>query len=284
MQVNLGGIIHLSTVDWTGHAATVLFLRGCPLRCPHCQNRELQTGVCPARLFLVDGELVIKEIDALKTKRAPSHQITFIDMTERIKESGNREGKPSIAKIDRLVLTGGEPLMQIKAVRSLAQAAAEQGIKVALETCGYYPDRLEDLLEIGLINKVFLDIKSSFEGDAYNKATGTEGAAARVLDSLKICLNRRIPLEIRITVFPEMPSAAEVHEIAKTISDLKMDHPNNRLELVTLQQGRPIENEFMPVSPESLRDIAGSIQDLVDVRVRDEPKIGIDKVINLEGS
>jgi len=36
--------VPLSTVDWPGKAAMVVFLQGCPLRCPHCQNRRLQSG------------------------------------------------------------------------------------------------------------------------------------------------------------------------------------------------------------------------------------------------
>ncbi len=44
LKVNFGGIVPLSTVDWLGRAALVVFLRGCPLRCPHCHNQKLQTG------------------------------------------------------------------------------------------------------------------------------------------------------------------------------------------------------------------------------------------------
>ena len=70
MKVNLGGIIPLSTVDWTGRAALVVFLRGCPLRCPHCQNRDLQEGdssvafhVLASRIVsLVKGEMCISEV------------------------------------------------------------------------------------------------------------------------------------------------------------------------------------------------------------------------------
>ncbi len=41
MKVLTGGITELSTVDYPGHVASVLYLCGCPYRCLYCQNFAL---------------------------------------------------------------------------------------------------------------------------------------------------------------------------------------------------------------------------------------------------
>ena len=34
----IAGLVPLSTVDWPGKLAAAVFLQGCPLACPYCQN------------------------------------------------------------------------------------------------------------------------------------------------------------------------------------------------------------------------------------------------------
>jgi pyruvate-formate lyase-activating enzyme len=81
-----------------------------------------------------------------------------------------------------------------------------------------------------------------------------------------------ISLEVRTTVFPGMPSPSEVREIAEALSALKSEFPGHGLELFVLQQGQPREAEFEPVPSGKLRELAASLQSLVDVRVRDAPR------------
>ena len=41
-EINIGGIERFSLVDYPGQVAAVIFLQGCPWRCPFCYNTELQ--------------------------------------------------------------------------------------------------------------------------------------------------------------------------------------------------------------------------------------------------
>ncbi len=273
MKVNLGGFVHLSTVDWPGKACMVVFLRGCPLRCPHCQNKDLWDGASIADLSLIRNEM----------KKAIAHcyakdQITLDESIRRAK------AKPFISAF---VLSGGDPLMQPEAALALLGTAKSLGLNAGLETSGYYPDRLSLLLKKNVVDRVFLDIKAPLKEHEYARATGMldtgrKDITERVLESLRICMGFRVPLEVRTTVFPEMPSFTELGEIAGTLSMLKDEFPGHRLDAVVIQQGRPREREFEPVSWDELDAMAGSIESLGNVLVRASPRAKLGKVDNPE--
>lgn len=267
MQVNLGGIVHLSTVDWPGRASMVIFLRGCPLRCPHCQNRELQTGESFVEFSQIAGEI--------KEMRGAEHAADQLTLDEAFSMT---KVKPFVGA---LVLSGGEPLMQPQPVAALARLAKGLGLEVGLETCGYYCDQFKEILEKNLANRIFLDIKAPLSEPKYEAATGRKGTASRVLESLNICMRSGVPFEARTTIFPEMPSSY-VQEIAKMLSDLEAEFPKNRLEALVLQQGRPRDREFEPVSWESLKSMAKSIENLIKTEVKAAPRVKVDKVDNSE--
>lgn len=224
-RVNLGGIVPLSTVDWTGVAATVIFLRGCPLKCPHCQNWHLRSGE------------------------------SFEDLA--VVEENIRSASPFVSAV---VLSGGEPLAQPRAARDIAGFAKELGLKVGVETCGFYPDTLRDLLEADLVDHVFLDVKAPLTDPEYARATGRSGAAPKVEECLKTCLALNVPLEVRTTVFPEMPTREEVGTIGELLRNLGVRN-------LTIQQGRPREGEepFDPVPAKDLRELAEAVKKLIGI-------------------
>jgi pyruvate formate lyase activating enzyme len=224
-RVNLGGIVPLSTVDWTGVAATVVFLRGCPLKCPHCQNWHLRSGESFEDLAVVEEKI--------------------------------RSASPFVSAV---VLSGGEPLAQPRAAQKIAGIAKELGLKVGIETCGFYPDVLRDLLEADLVDHVFLDVKAPLTDPEYARATGREGASPRVEECLKTCTRLEVPLEVRTTVFPEMPSPEEVGTIGELLRNLG-------IRTLTIQQGRPREGEepFDPVPAGELRELAEAVKKLIGI-------------------
>jgi hypothetical protein len=94
-----------------------------------------------------------------------------------------------------------------------------------------------------------------------------------------------VPLDVRTTIFPESPDPSEVTKIARMLFELKSEYPDNGLQSMVLQQGRPREGEsgFEPVTPESLNALAEMIRDLIDVQVRSAPKEILEKVDNSLG-
>ncbi len=279
MKVNFGGIVPLSTVDWLGRAAMVVFLRGCPLRCPHCHNQMLQTGEHLVALHAIASRVVseVKGLSASPRARigvdAHSLQIDIEDASQRA------SSKPFV---DAFVLSGGEPLQQLEASSRLFRLARSLHLATGLETSGCFPGRLETLLAKGLVDKVFLDIKADLLEQDYEKATGRGGMAARAAESLEICLKSGVALDVRSTIFPMMFSGPQLVKIAGTICRLKALYPDNQMENMVLQQGLPREGEarFEPVSVEALQEMAraceidcGTDGTKLMVRIRATPKI-----------
>jgi pyruvate formate lyase activating enzyme len=221
MRVNLGGIVPLSTLDWTGVSAAVVFMRGCPLRCPHCHNAHLQSGES------------FEDISEIKRK---------ID-----------EAEPFISAV---ILSGGEPLAQLAACREMAHHAKDRGLKVGIETSGRFPDRLAALLNEGLADMVFLDVKEALKDPDYACATGRKGVAPIVRESLDLCLEAGVPLEVRTTVFPNMPSLDRLLEIGEFLSELGIGS-------FTIQQGLPsdCEKPFDPVPIKLLTYISSTMKE-----------------------
>jgi pyruvate formate lyase activating enzyme len=253
----------------------VVFLRGCPLRCPHCHNRILQTGESPVTFYSISSRIVseVKGLSVAPRSDGKAGNFFQIDLEEA---SERASSKPFV---DAIVLSGGEPLQQIEACIRLFRLARGLKLATGLETSGCFPEGLERLLAKGLVDRVFLDIKTAPIEPDYERATGRPGIAARVSESLEICFKSAASFEVRCTVFPGNPTATQLADIAETICRLKMLYPDNRLDYLLLQQGTPREGEtrFEPISVEDLnkmaRDCETDCRSKLEVRVRAPPRI-----------
>jgi len=296
MKVNFGGIIPLSTVDWPGRAAMVVFLRGCPLRCPHCQNRQLQEGerlvafhdiasriVSEVKGFRGSSRARVRVESALPgsslarpvltssfCKSPPTRQMELDEASQRA------SSRPFV---DALVLSGGEPLLQVEASRQIFRLARGLHLSTGLETSGCFPDLLQAILATGLVDHLFLDIKTDLQEPDYEEATGRGGIAAMVSQSLEVAFKSAVDLEVRSTVFPETPSSFQLERIAETLFRLKAVYPQNRLVRMTLQQGQPRDGDdpFEPVFVEVMNEMAEGCRAVsksqFEIRVHAAPKV-----------
>lgn len=174
----LKGLNKLTLLDFPEKIACILFTGGCDFRCPFCQNAALVTE-------FDDG---------------------YVDPEEFFAFLRGRKGK-----LDGVVLTGGEPLLQPDIV-GFVKRIKDEGYAVKLDTNGYHPDRLKELFEGGLLDYVAMDIKNSPE--KYAPTAGREGLDfSKIAASRDLIMNSGVDYEFRTTVVKEFHTAEDFDAI-----------------------------------------------------------------------
>jgi pyruvate formate lyase activating enzyme len=97
-------------------------------------------------------------------------------------------------------LSGGEPLMQHRFAVKILAAARRMGIQTALDTNGYYGDRLSDG-ELETIDLVLLDVKGWDEA-RHRRLTGME--IGPTLEFARRLAARKKPVWVRFVLVPEL--------------------------------------------------------------------------------
>jgi pyruvate formate lyase activating enzyme len=106
-------------------------------------------------------------------------------------------------------LSGGEPLMQHRFAVKLFTAAKQMGIHTALDTNGFYGDRLSDA-ELETIDLVLLDIKT-WDPERHRHLTGMD--VAPTLEFARRLAARRRPIWLRYVLVPGLTD--DLQDIAK---------------------------------------------------------------------
>jgi pyruvate formate lyase activating enzyme len=206
MKVNLGDIVPTSTLDWLGKVVMVVFLRGCPICCPYCSN---------SRLIEVPEEDEGEDTEKIKVEVLRASDF-----------------------IDGVVFSGGEPFMQPAALKEAASYVKGLGKLVGTHTNGTYPERIGDMVNAGLLDAVFLDVKAPMEYEFYKIAGGVvdEKVFESIKRSLSLCCSLRREeklgfFEVRTTVFRGISDKPE--DIISIVSDIEC------CDTYVIQQGRP---------------------------------------------
>jgi pyruvate formate lyase activating enzyme len=177
----IGGVTPLTTIDYPGELAAVVFCQGCPWRCRYCQNSHLLP-----RSFR--SEIAWQDVIGLLRRRR--------------------------GLLDAVVFSGGEPTLQ----RGLPDAVTEvraMGFKVGLHTAGCYPERLDELLPA--VDWVGLDFKA-LPAD-YPGLTGVSGSGERVLESLDFLVESGVPHEVRVTVHDALLPADKLQGLLDLLAE-----------------------------------------------------------------
>lgn len=185
-RLRIGGLTPLTSIDFPGRLAAVLFCQGCPWRCSYCHNPELLDANTPAT---ISWEQVL----------------TFLN---------RRRGL-----LDGVVFSGGEPTLQAALPAALAQVRA-LGFEAALHTGGMYPQRLATLLPH--LDWVGLDIKAPFH--RHDAVTGAPGSGLRTRESLGHLLASGVAYECRTTWHPGLFDVEELLALADELATLGVTH------------------------------------------------------------
>ena len=179
----IGDVESFSIVDFPNKIAAVVFMQGCPWRCPFCYNLSLQKiGADSESGWTFDGLMC------------------FLRKRKKV--------------LDAVVFSGGEPLVQ----EGLLQAIDEikkLGYEVGLHTGGFNPTMLRRI--VAKLDWVGLDIKAPFEQQKYKIATGCFDKTENIIESLKILTDSGIKFECRTTCDPRILKVDDIYEIAKKL-------------------------------------------------------------------
>ena len=183
-KILIGDVEAFSIVDFPSHIAAVVFLQGCPWRCPFCYNASLQP---------------------LKPNE-PSDW-TFEKLLKFIER---RKGM-----LDAVVFSGGEPLVQ-EGLFDAIKAAKDLGYTIGLHTGGYRPEHLKKVLP--LLDWVGLDVKGPKA--KYKALTGGFNAFDDMKKSLQLLLDSGIHFECRTTCDPRELSVQDLFELGTFLKEM----------------------------------------------------------------
>ena len=180
------GLQKTTLLDYPGYVACTVFAHGCNLRCPFCHNAGLV-------IRKPENIISIGELEAFLNRRK--------------------------GILDGICLTGGEPLAQKDSVEFL-EFLRPFGYKIKLDTNGFYPERLKEAIDKGLVDYIAMDIKSSREN--YAKAVGIPDIdISQAEKSVKLIMDSGIDYEFRTTAVKGLHLVSDFEKIGEWLSGAK---------------------------------------------------------------
>ena len=180
---------------------TIVFFKGCALRCrwccnPESQKSEIQTMIENSKEKTVGRDVSVEEVLKIVKQDMPYYR-----------RSGGG-----------LTLSGGEMLCQSEFAYALLRSAKESAINTAVETTGFAKwETIEKLLPY--IDTVLMDIKHT---DAIKHKEFTTQSNQLILENAKKIAENAKKLIIRVPVIPTFnDTESEIASIAKFASSLK---------------------------------------------------------------
>ncbi len=196
-------IIHGSFVNGPG-IRTVIFMKGCQLRCVWCQNPESQ-NIKPETIYYRDKCINCGNCRSgcysmarLKVGQYISpEELVKIILRDRVFYQSSSGG---------VTFTGGEPLLFIDYLSSVCKLLKRENIHIAVETCGYFQfEEFKDKLS-SLIDLFLYDIKI-VDPAQHIKYTGKSNDI--ILDNFKKLIGLGIDIVPRIPLIPDYTATKE---------------------------------------------------------------------------
>ena len=181
---------------------TIVFLKGCPLRCrwccnPESQNREIETMIVHGQPKVMGKDVTVQEV---------------MEIVERDRPYYARSG-------GGLTLSGGESLLQPDFAAALLRTAKGRGINTAMESTGCASfEVIEKVLPY--LDTYLMDIKHT-NSAKHKEFTGVPNELI-LKNAMKIAESGMTNLVIRVPVIPGFNDRVdEIESIARFASGLK---------------------------------------------------------------
>lgn len=222
---------------------TLVFFKGCPLRCKWCQNPEsidrnpemaffankcIGCGecakVCPREAIVFeDGRRINRELcdrcgkcaevcyaEAL-TIIGDEHDVrSLLDVVERDRPFYEQSG-------GGVTVSGGEPTVQFDFLLDFLRVAKEAGLNTVIETCGAFAwSKFEELLPY--LDIIYFDLKVA-EDVEHTRLTGVGNA--RILENAQRVAKSGKKHVFRIPLVPEMTATEDnISGLIRLLGDL----------------------------------------------------------------
>ncbi len=232
---------------------TVVFIKGCPLRCRWCANPETQKNIhqlmyWPTRCIGCRQCIAACPNDALSrgktgieinrklcrscgicTDTCNSQALTIAGEGRTVEEIMEviRKDKPYYnTSGGGVTFSGGECTSQPDFLVALAEACKAEGISTCIETCGYAPwDTFARL--ISCIDYFYYDLKL-IDGENHRKWTGV--SSQKILENFTKLIQAGADVTVRIPCIPGINTTEE--NIKDTIQFLLKTYPGCHVSLL----------------------------------------------------
>jgi len=222
---------------------TVVFFKGCPLRCRWCQNPEglrpfpelaFYAGrcvearacapVCPRGAIVYDGagRLRWEACDhcGVCAQACPSGALQVVGRHYTVDELLAQVVRDRVfyeASGGGITASGGEPTLQIEFLVAFLRRCKESGLHTALETCGWTNwEQLASVLPF--CDLVLYDVKA-IDANLHRQLTGQDNT--RILENLRRCAAAGVALIPRVPLIPTLTAQPQnLNDIARFIREV----------------------------------------------------------------
>ncbi len=222
--MKIKGLQKTTLLDYPGKVACTVFTFGCNFRCPFCHNASL---------------VITENGDDMSEQQ-------FFSFLEK------RKGI-----LDGVCITGGEPLLHKDIVPFMSKIHS-MGFLVKLDTNGSFPERLREVISLGIVDYVAMDIKNVPE--KYAEAIGLSQTPDGVLESISLLMQSDIEYEFRTTVVEQLHTKEDILRIAQLIQGAKQYYLQHFKD-----SGELIQSGYSAHSEQTMREMLELIKPYVCV-------------------
>ena len=183
--MKIGGLNKLTTQDFPEHLACIIFTKGCNFNCSYCYNRDL-----------VDNKAETIDED---------YVMAYLYKRRKI--------------LDGVVISGGEPTIWDDLIPFIKKVK-EFKLDIKLDTNGYNPAMLKEILDNNLVDYIAMDIKAI--PDKYMKVIKKKIDFNKILESIDLIKKSNIKYEFRTTIMKGVHDKKDIIKILKLIGDSKL--------------------------------------------------------------